>query len=175
MFYRSLFVLLLVIVLSVRHRLTGSDYPIGIFKFFLWTLSNERLDINQGLSIECWKTTTLPINILLSVIDPDFQNKDLFRTYIHTNVLPPVATRFLPVITDHIYRGSFCSQMYFYFGLIFRVAYLWFWIVILSFSKNSCILLCLPVTWYILVSVDAFKPADVYCWNRIIQIYFVFE
>jgi hypothetical protein len=79
-------------VLSVRHRLTGSDYPIGIFKFFLWTLSNERLDINQGLSIECWKTTTLPINILLSVINPDFQNKDLFRTYIHTNVLPPVAT-----------------------------------------------------------------------------------
>ena len=114
------------------------------------------------------KDSYLPINILLSVIDPDFQNKDLIRTYIHTNVLPPVDTSFLPVITDHIYRGSSCSQVYFYFGFIFRVVYLWFWIVILSFSTNSCILLCHPVTWYILASVDAFKPADVYCWNTII-------
>jgi hypothetical protein len=41
-FCRSLFVLsLLVIVLSVLHRFTVSDYPFGIFKLFLrWTWNN---------------------------------------------------------------------------------------------------------------------------------------
>ena len=43
MFCRSLFVLfLLVIVLSVLHRFTDSDYPFGIFKLFL-KLNTQRL------------------------------------------------------------------------------------------------------------------------------------